>query len=101
PPGAFDYAQSDRLTQDQVGKTRMPQHFDMDEHIVGVTEDIGEAEPLRLVEPFHPRGLQGQRVKLSNDVGVEILDGWAAVAFWRVNLEDLHGLQAAGGRLDL
>src|SRR6056297_3615512 len=47
----------------------------MEKHVLGSAEDVGEAESLGLIEPFHPRRLEGDR---QVDVRLEIHDGFAA-----------------------
>mmetsp|Transcript_780 Transcript_780/g.1402 ORF Transcript_780/g.1402 Transcript_780/m.1402 type:complete len:227 (-) Transcript_780:229-909(-) len=56
----LDHLHGNRLARLQLRKPRAPQHFDVNEHILGILEDVGEAEPLLAVEPLHPSGDQGQ-----------------------------------------
>ena len=72
----------------------------MDEHILGTPEDIGKAEALALVEPLHPRRLQGQGKNIGADHLGRVFAKRQDHAFRRVYAQDFNSLNAALRALD-
>ncbi|MPL92620.1 hypothetical protein SDC9_38733 [bioreactor metagenome] len=72
----------------------------MDEHVLGLAPDIGEAKALALVKPLHPRRFKRQRGQRLGIGLAEILDrGRASLGLGRHDLDHLDRLRAARRRL--
>ena len=72
----------------------------MHEDVFRATEDIGKAEALALVEPLHPRRLQGQGKNIGADHLGRVFAKRQDHAFRRVYAQDFNSLNAALRALD-